>query len=165
MLEDESGRIRLVGDRLKTAHVVTGVIMGALGLETANGDFEVVDFCFAGMPPQSDSEDTMEVDSSKPDDLESMRLDAEPCSTAPSESDEWIAVVSGLDVGALDPPDAQLQMLSEYISGEACDAEEQTGIARISRLIIAGNSLAPIVAETQEVEKKPVSDLRNSTEL
>ena len=74
-----------------------------------------------------------------------------------SDSDEWIALTSGLDVGALDPPDAQLQMLSEYLTGEACGDEEQAGAARISRLIIAGNSLAPVVVETQEVEKKPVS--------
>lgn len=52
MLEDESGRIRLVGERLKSARLVTGVIIGALGAETTNGDFEVVDICYAGMAPQ-----------------------------------------------------------------------------------------------------------------
>jgi DNA polymerase delta subunit 2 len=52
MLEDESGRIRLVGDRLKEARLVTGVIIGALGMETPNGDFEVVDICCAEMAPQ-----------------------------------------------------------------------------------------------------------------
>lgn len=52
MLEDESGRIRLVGERLKSARPVTGVIMGVLGMETGN-EFEVIDFCFAGMPPQA----------------------------------------------------------------------------------------------------------------
>lgn len=63
MLEDESGRIRLVGERLKSALLVTGVIMGALGLETSNGDFEIVDYCFAGMAPQVYSEDEgMDVD-------------------------------------------------------------------------------------------------------
>ena len=43
MLEDESGRIRLVGERLKSSRLVTGVIIGALGMETPNGEFEVVD--------------------------------------------------------------------------------------------------------------------------
>ena len=68
MLEDESGRIRLVGERLKSAQLVTGVILGALGIETSGGDFEMVDFCFAGMPPQPKSPsgetdyDTMDVD-------------------------------------------------------------------------------------------------------
>jgi len=69
MLEDESGRIRLVGDRLKEARLVTGVIMSALGMETPGGDFEVIDYCFAEMAPQSgledqeeSAEDTMDVD-------------------------------------------------------------------------------------------------------
>ena len=57
MLEDESGRIRLVGNPVLTATLVTGVIMGALGMETANGDFEVIDYCFAGMAPQWGSEE------------------------------------------------------------------------------------------------------------
>lgn len=69
MLEDESGRIRLVGDRVRKARLVTGVIIGALGAETANGDFEVVDICYPGMAPQpllepevARREDKMEVD-------------------------------------------------------------------------------------------------------
>ena len=52
MIEDESGRMQLVGDRLKQANLVTGVIIGALGMETSDGDFEVADLCYAGMPPQ-----------------------------------------------------------------------------------------------------------------
>ena len=55
MLEDESGRLRLVGERLKSARLVTGVIIGALGIETSSGDFEVVDICFAEMAPQPGS--------------------------------------------------------------------------------------------------------------
>ena len=68
MLEDESGRICLVGDRIRSAGVVTGVILGALGIETNAGDFEVIDYCFAGMAPQETSwtnpraSDDMEVD-------------------------------------------------------------------------------------------------------
>lgn len=69
MLEDESGRVNLVGDRLKNANLVTGVIMGALGMETPNGDFEVVDICFAGMAPpiernndDEQADDAMDVD-------------------------------------------------------------------------------------------------------
>lgn len=69
MLEDESGRIRLVGDHVRKARLVTGVIIGALGAETANGDFEVVDICYPGMAPQpvadpeaAVQEDKMQVD-------------------------------------------------------------------------------------------------------
>lgn len=66
MLEDESGRIRLVGEYLTKARLVTGVIVGALGMETPNGDFEVVDMCSADLASQlsavGDSEQ-MNVDS------------------------------------------------------------------------------------------------------
>lgn len=69
MLEDESGRIQLVGERVRGARLVTGVIIGALGAETANGDFEVIDICYPGMAPQvnqegaeTQQEDEMDVD-------------------------------------------------------------------------------------------------------
>lgn len=68
MLEDESGRIKLVGDRVKDARLVTGVIIGALGMETPNGEFEVIDICYPEMAPQSPAEngsleeDRMDID-------------------------------------------------------------------------------------------------------
>lgn len=65
MLEDESGRIRLVGDKLKEFNVVTGVIMAALGMETESGEFAVVDVCFAGLAPQAKC--TVEEESGKMD--------------------------------------------------------------------------------------------------
>ncbi|KIO30939.1 hypothetical protein M407DRAFT_42717, partial [Tulasnella calospora MUT 4182] len=48
MMEDESGRVKLVGEVIAKAGLVTGIIVGALGMETPAGDFEVVDYCFAG---------------------------------------------------------------------------------------------------------------------
>lgn len=63
--------------------------------------------------------------------------------TESNSSDEWIAVVSGLDVGSLSPSDAQIQMLVEYLSGEAGGIDDQVSASQISRLIIAGDSLAP----------------------
>jgi len=67
MIEDESGRIRLVGDALKGKNLVTGVIISALGAETPEGDFEVVDICFPGMAPQAYAEDNMKEDSTDED--------------------------------------------------------------------------------------------------
>ena len=63
--------------------------------------------------------------------------------TESNRSDEWIAAVSGLDVGSLSPSDAQIQMLVEYLSGEAGGIDDQVSASQISRLIIAGDSLAP----------------------
>jgi DNA polymerase delta subunit 2 len=64
MLEDESGRIRLIGERLKEEGLVTGVIIGVLGMETPDGEFEVADMCYAGIAPQVNfsSDERMDVD-------------------------------------------------------------------------------------------------------
>ena len=58
MLEYESGRIQLVGESVRQAQLVTGVIAGALGIETNSGEFEVVDLCYAGVA--SDQEASIE---------------------------------------------------------------------------------------------------------
>ncbi|KAJ3515561.1 hypothetical protein NLJ89_g1677 [Agrocybe chaxingu] len=140
MLEDESGRIRLVGERIKEARLVTGVIMSALGMETPNGDFEVIDYCFAGLAPQASDTESNE---------DKMDVDAEEGSLSQSP-DEWIGGVSGLDIGSLSPSDAQIQMLVEYLTGEGGNIDDQVAASQISRLIIAGNSLAAI--EPQVIE-------------
>ncbi|KAF7301784.1 Glutamate decarboxylase [Mycena indigotica] len=124
MLEDESGRLELVGDRIADARLVTGAIIAALGVETPNGEFEVVDICFAGLAPQPENV-TMEVD----DD--------------PSH-DSYIAVVSGLDIGSAAPSDAPIQLLVEFLTGEGGGPGMQARAAQISRLIIAGDSLAAV---------------------
>jgi DNA polymerase delta subunit 2 len=62
MLEDESGRIRLIGKIVEDTPLVTGVIVGVLGAETSNGDFEAVDLCFPGLAPQASEDDEMDID-------------------------------------------------------------------------------------------------------
>ena len=70
--------------------------------------------------------------------------------TETNPSDEWIATISGLDVGSLSTSDAQIQMLVEYLTGEAGGIDDQVSASQISRLIIAGDSLAPPVPMTGE---------------
>ncbi|KAJ6547330.1 DNA polymerase alpha/epsilon subunit B-domain-containing protein [Mycena capillaripes] len=138
MLEDESGRIQLVGERVVGARLVTGVIIAALGIETPTGEFEVVDICYAEMAPQpthGEAEGQMDID-------------ADP------QTDPWIAVVSGLDIGSTSPADAQIQMLVEYLTGEEGGSHEQISAAQISRLIIAGDSLAPVVIKGEGFDEK-----------
>ncbi|RXW24178.1 hypothetical protein EST38_g1656 [Candolleomyces aberdarensis] len=127
MLEDESGRIRIVGERLKTTRLVTGVIIGALGMETPGGEFEVVDICSANFAPQVSVNNGME----------EMSVDS-------SESDPWVGVLSGLEVGSEASSDARIQMLIEYLTAEGGLGEDQVPASQISRLIIAGDSLGPI---------------------
>ncbi|KAF8655807.1 hypothetical protein AX16_002892 [Volvariella volvacea WC 439] len=134
MLEDESGRIRLVGNRVKKARLVTGVIMGALGVETPTGDFEVVDLCFAGMAPQS----SLELEASRGE-----QMDVDEAEDA-ANPDEWIAVVSGLNVGSPSPADGLIQILIEFLNGETGTIADKRMAAQISRLVIAGNSLSNV---------------------
>ncbi|KAJ7632395.1 DNA polymerase alpha/epsilon subunit B-domain-containing protein [Roridomyces roridus] len=141
MLEDESGRIQLVGKRVIEERLVTGVIVAVLGIETPTGEFEVVDVCYAGMAPQpkfAALEQKMEVDG---------QLDAS------TTTDAWIAVVSGLDIGSPSTADAQMQMLTEYLTGEEGGSADQVSAAQISRLIIAGDSLAPVMLTKNEAEE------------
>lgn len=66
--------------------------------------------------------------------------------------DEWVALVSGLDIGEPSPEDAQIDMLVEYLTGELGGTDEQSSAARVSRLIIAGNSLAPVITDENPAE-------------
>ncbi|KZT11491.1 uncharacterized protein LAESUDRAFT_755134 [Laetiporus sulphureus 93-53] len=158
MLEDESGRVVLVGAPVRSANLVTGVVLAALGAETSGGEFEVIDVCFAGMAPQPSAglewrkEDATDVEKE-----EKMDVDG---GTAVEEQDdgEWVALVSGLDVGDPSPADAQLQMLVEYLTGEAGGAEDQARTAEVSRLIIAGNSLSPAISTNGATNEEDKAD-------
>lgn len=143
MLEDESGRIKLVGDRVSEERLVTGVIIAALGMETPTGDFEVVDICTAGLATFAEEDilgpDSMDVDIN-----------------SSSAQDEYVAVVSGLSIGSPSPADAQIQMLVEFLTGEVGGPDDQQLASQITRLIIAGNSLSLAeYSEEGEDEKKP----------
>lgn len=52
MLEDESGRLRLVGSILPTQNLVTGCVIAVMGSETHNGDFKVVNMIIPDLAPQ-----------------------------------------------------------------------------------------------------------------
>ncbi|GAA5892090.1 hypothetical protein JCM6882_005692 [Rhodosporidiobolus microsporus] len=135
MLEDESGRVRLVGPKIDNSQgiFVTGTTMAVLGAETASGDFEVWEYCFAGMPPQP----------TRP--------------AADGEKDEeWVALASGLEMGnANQVADVRSELLVEWLLGEAGDEEDQGEAIKVTRLILAGNSLAqPEVPLTDEPKKK-----------
>lgn len=102
--------------------------MGALGVETNSGDFEVLDVCYPGPAPQ---EPTVK----KPTKA-SMDLDG---------TSEWIALVSGLNIGHPHAAaDLRITLLVEYLLSEAGSRTDQTNASSIARLILAGDSLAPL---------------------
>ncbi|KAJ8515537.1 hypothetical protein ONZ45_g7052 [Pleurotus djamor] len=139
-LEDESGRITLVGERLKKMPLLTGIVIGVLGIETPNGEFEVADVCFPGMPPQESSLAPEASSSSTKMDVD---MDLKP------PPDEWVGLVSGLDIGPSSLSDILVHMLVEYLAGENGGPRDQASAAQITRLIIAGNSLAPVELDSQ----------------
>ncbi|KEF53671.1 DNA polymerase delta subunit 2 [Exophiala aquamarina CBS 119918] len=128
MLEDESGRLRLAGAMLKNTLLVTGVIIAALGTENANGDFEVLDMHIPELPRQPKRGDRDDEGESK------MELDDQPR--------KKIALVSGLNISGTSADTLSLSLLSEFLLGESLDTVDQDSSAHISRLIIAGNSIA-----------------------
>lgn len=149
MLEDESGRLRLAGDLLQsTSTLVTGCIIAALGTENADGVFEVIATKVADLPRQpqrwerDDSEAALKGNKVK-------QQQRQKCGK--------VAIVSGLGIsGSADDP-IHLDMLLEYLLGEAATGDGKAQAANISRLIIAGNSLwnsSPIPAREDISVKK-----------
>lgn len=126
MLEDESGRLHLAGAMLKNSLLVTGVIVAVLGTETANGDFEVLDLHIPELPPQpkrwerEEEEEKMDVDQPK----------------------KKIAIISGLEISGSEADTLNLSLLSEFLLGESLGEEDRKEASIISRLIMAGNSVA-----------------------
>lgn len=164
MLEDESGRIRLVGDVLKSVLLVTGCIIAVVGTENAQGDFEVIDIKFPDLPPQperwqltkksaTNGTKAVKKEKAKSEDVEMTDRDPQ------RSSGTKIAIVSGLNFSGSDTSYAmELNLLLEYLLGEAFDPATQKELAQINRLIIAGNSIsadrAPRDDEEAHAEKK-----------
>lgn len=73
--------------------------MAALGAETASGDFEVFEYCYAGLPHQPPLQPT-------------------------TPEGEWVAIASGVEMGtANDVADARAEMLAEWLLGESGEDE------------------------------------------
>ena len=158
MLEDESGRLRLVGAPLSNEMLVTGCIVAVMGTENANGDFEVVDIKVPDLPPQAERWHTSDPASRrKPSDDEDTEMDID------KPASKKIAIVSGLGFSGTDADHSlEINLLAEYLLGEALDPATQENVSQISRLIIAGNSIAldndavshDTIGNTRKTQKK-----------
>lgn len=112
ILEDESGRVTLVGEPLKGEMFTTGIIVGILGCEIATGDFEVIDILY----PETNS-------IQKP--------------IPKVEDDKYIAIVSGLSRNG-NNDNSDLALLSRFLRGDLGHSEI---VKNITTLFVAGNSL------------------------
>ncbi|KAL8685184.1 MAG: hypothetical protein Q9218_007916, partial [Villophora microphyllina] len=153
MLEDESGRLRLIGTPLQLTMLVTGCIIAVMGTENANGDFEIIDLKVPDLPrqPQRWERDDASTTISNGTGSKKRKSDAEQNRTEGGK----IAIVSGLGISGDQGDTLTLDLLMEYLLGEACSPSEQSTVSKISRLIIAGNSISegtPLAS--REDEKK-----------
>ncbi|CAI4043814.1 DNA-directed DNA polymerase delta subunit POL31 SKDI_10G2140 [Saccharomyces kudriavzevii IFO 1802] len=118
MLEDESGRVLLVGDFIRSAPFITGVVVGILGMEAEAGTFQVLDICY-------------------PTPLVQNPL---PTRNASSHSRGKIALVSGLNLNNTSPDRIlRLEILREFLMGRISDKIDD--VSEIGRLLICGNSV------------------------
>ncbi|KAJ1343681.1 hypothetical protein BSLG_001756 [Batrachochytrium salamandrivorans] len=129
LLEDESGRILLTGDILKTTVFMTGVIAGLLGSENENGEFQIIDVCYASFHPQP------------------------PLSIAGQDEGSWIALVSGLSLGSSDEYDIRYDLLSDFLTGESGSDQDHQRAMHISRLLICGNTLKQLQVSAEARHK------------
>ncbi|KAI3323210.1 DNA polymerase alpha/epsilon subunit B-domain-containing protein [Xylariaceae sp. AK1471] len=162
-LEDESGRIRLVGDLLKDIILVTGCIVAVMGTENVNGELEVFDLKFPDLPPQPDrwaiSKPPVINGGSR---LKKLKDEDEEMADATQSkgSGGKIAIVSGLGFSGQDASHAmELNLLLEYLLGEALGPTAQRELSQISRLIIAGNSIS--LEERRPADEEPAEKKTN----
>ncbi|KAK3359713.1 DNA polymerase alpha/epsilon subunit B-domain-containing protein [Lasiosphaeria hispida] len=159
MLEDESGRIRLVGNVLKKYFLVTGCIIAAMGTENANGEFDIIDLKFANLPPQPErwelSKSSQKGTKSGRKETKIKDEDVEMIDSAPSTQGKKIAIVSGLEFSGSDSSYAmELNLLLEFLLGDILDPAAQSETAQISRLVIAGNSITSEIKAVEEPTEK-----------
>ncbi|KAJ5543222.1 DNA polymerase alpha/epsilon subunit B [Penicillium sp. DV-2018c] len=138
MMEDESGRLRLTGNFLRSTQLATGAIIAALGTENANGDFEVIDIKLPDLAPQPQRWDGNAPESG---------LDIS------GKEHGKIAFVSGLGITGTSSDTLTLELLTDYLLGYTGfsgndENSPSSSSSKITRLIIAGNSLgASVIAD------------------
>lgn len=148
MLEDDSGRVRLVGELLNSIPLVTGCIIAVMGTENTNGEFEVIDLKVPDLAPQPERWALSKAPSAK-----SKSEDTDMTDSPSPNGGKKVAIVSGLSFSGTDASyDLELYLLLEYLLGEALGPDEQTSISQISRLIIAGDSISTTATKENDDE-------------
>lgn len=164
-LEDDSGRITLIGSLLNSVLLVTGCIVAVMGTENVNGEFEVVDIKFPDLAPQperwalSKPPSNGSAKKGKARDVKDEDVEMADDNKA-RKSGGKIAIVSGLEFSGTDTSYAmELDLLLEFLLGEALDPATQAELSHISRLIIAGNSIA---ADRKTAQESDSTDKRHT---
>ncbi|GAC95902.1 potential acid sphingomyelin phosphodiesterase [Pseudozyma hubeiensis SY62] len=148
-IEDQSGRVKLVGDAIRggtalRSMLITGVVAAVLGTETRAGDFDVVDAVFASLPPQATPKSVQNGTSKSKHSVDEAQ-------------DQWAVLMSGLAIGGDAALESQLsmQLLVEYLIGELGEQDDRISASNIVAAVIAGNSVAaPTRTEEEDKPKR-----------
>lgn len=152
MLEDESGRLRIIGTILQTSMLVTGCIVAMMGTENANGDFEVVDMKVPDLPRQPQRWEREDGDAALANGAGKHKVRSEI-----RQMGRRVAIVSGLEISGDEADSLDMDLLMEYLLGETCGESAQRDTSKISRLIIAGNSIkeaTPLAPRDELLDKR-----------
>lgn len=110
-------------------------------METASGDFEVIDLCYAGLPPIAapasdpsnqipDKTSTAKGKGKAKQEPVKKVVQEEPMDVDESGDKEpkWVALISGVSAGSAEvPEDLKTQLLVEWLVGEGGGMEVSTG--------------------------------------
>ncbi|ANB12700.1 Pol31p [Sugiyamaella lignohabitans] len=120
-LEDESGRLHLKGDLVKSELLVTGTVVAVLGTEGSEGDFHVMDIKLPGYAPQ------------KPK----------------GNGSGYVALVSGIAING-ERDRYEIELLEEYLSGELGGQNDRKLVSQVSHLILAGDSVTDFISKEDD---------------
>lgn len=123
-LEDESGRILITGDVLEKSILVTGIIVGFLGMEVESGVFHAVDIAYPEYSPQM------------------------PINEEFHNNDGKLLLCSGLNINESSDR-SKYEILKNWISGDLGDPRS----SEISQLLIAGNIIKASSSDQVKVSK------------
>eukprot|EP00644_Phytophthora_capsici_P013293 jgi/Phyca11/100718/e_gw1.5.284.1 len=116
LLEDESGRVQLVG-QIDVARLVTGVVLGVRGRvpqDGTGGQFHVEEVYLPSFPPQHPLPER--------------------------EESEYVALVSGLSIGRnKNAQPLRNHILVDYLAGRIGDEKEREFVSKIVRTVVVGN--------------------------
>ncbi|XP_033852558.2 DNA polymerase delta subunit 2 [Acipenser ruthenus] len=127
ILEDELQRIKLEG-AIEVQNFVTGSVIAVYGAEKNDGKFMVEEYCRAELPPQSPRRGP--------------------------HADRFVLLASGLGLGGGNADCLLgLQLLVDMVTGQLGDEGEQSGVARISRVLLAGNLLSQSTQDKDSINK------------
>lgn len=133
-LEDESGRICIVGKTLLEQPLCTGIVVAILGSETSSEEFDVIDIIYAG---NTDLLYDREVETVE----EERNLIIEPTG---HHAETYIAFLSGLQAGLPEGESSlMLDLLADYLCGELLEGADQQHTTKISTLVMVGNNISP----------------------